>query len=445
MTEVALEESRTFDRHVLAYIQQAAESGLYDIRGLGAKRSLPSFDDLLFLTASLSRYPLEGYRERCRTRTVLGTRHAKKPVELEIPITVAGMSFGALSATVKEAIGRAASELGTSTTTGDGGMTPEERLSSKTLVYQCLPSRYGFNPDDLRKADAIEVVIGQGAKPGGGGMLLGQKISPRVAQMRTLPAGIDQRSACRHPDWTGPDDLAIKINELREITDWQVPIYVKIGASRVRNDVKLAVKSGADVVVLDGMQGGTAASQQVFIEHTGIPTLPAIRQAVEALEEMKVMGQVQLIVSGGVRTGADVAKALALGADAVALGQGVLMALGCNSRYYTQDAQRVDCTGDYERLGTAPGFCHHCHTGRCPVGITTQDEVLERRLTAEQGSQRLKNYFQVLTMELTTIARACGKSDVHHLEREDLVALTVEAAAMAKLPLAGTTWIPGVS
>ena len=212
----------------------------------------------MFLTASLSRYPLEGYREKCVTKTVLGTRFAKKPIELEIPITIAGMSFGALSANVKEAIGRAATAMGTSTTTGDGGMTQEERLSSKTLVYQCLPSRYGFNPEDLRKADAIEVVIGQGAKPGGGGMLLGLKISERVAKMRTLPQGIDQRSACRHPDWVGPDDLTIKIAELREITDWQLPIYVKFGATRVRDDVKLAVKAGADVIVIDGMQGGNS-------------------------------------------------------------------------------------------------------------------------------------------------------------------------------------------
>src|SRR5207253_4364506 len=222
----------------------------------------------------------------------------------------------------------------------------------KTLVYQCLPSRYGFDPDDLRRADAIEVVVGQGAKPGGGGMLLGQKLSRRVAAMRTLPAGIDQRSACRHPDWTGPDDLTIKIAELREITDWRVPIYVKIGASRVRNDVKLAVKSGADVIVLDGMQGGTAATQQVFIEHAGIPTLPALREAVEALEEMNMVGTVQLVISGGIRTGADVAKALALGADAVSIGQGVLVALGCNSHYYVADGQHVDATVDYENLGT---------------------------------------------------------------------------------------------
>lgn len=438
-----LEESAQYNLDVINYIHRAAENGLYEIRGLGAKRSLPTFDDLVFLTASASRYPLEGYRERCSTKTVLGTRYAHKPIELDIPVTIAGMSFGSLSANVKEAIGQAATAVGTSTTTGDGGMTQEERRSSKTLVYQCLPSRYGFNPDDLRQADAIEIVIGQGAKPGGGGMLLGMKISERVAKMRTLPPGIDQRSACRHPDWVGPDDLAIKISELREITDWQVPIYVKLGATRVRDDVKLAVKAGADVIVIDGMQGGTAATQQVFIEHTGIPTLPALRMAVEALDEMNVRGEVQLIISGGIRTGADVAKALAMGADAVSIGQSVLMALGCNSSTYFDGEQHIDVTNEYHRLETAPGYCHHCQTGLCPVGVTTQKPELEVRLIPQWGSLRLKNYLQTLTMELTTLARACGKSNVHHLEKEDLVALTLEAAAMAKIPLAGTNWIPG--
>ena len=437
------EESSTFDSSVLDYIHRAANTGLYEIRGLGAKRRLPHFDDLVFLAASLSRYPLEGYRERCLTKTVLGTRFAKKPVELDIPITIAGMSFGALSANVKEAIGRAASEMGTSTTTGDGGMTQEERGASKTLVYQCLPSRYGFNPDDLRRADAIEVVIGQGAKPGGGGMLLGQKINARVAAMRTLPEGVDQRSACRHPDWTGPDDLTIKIRELREITDWQKPIYVKVAATRVFHDVKLAVHAGADVVVVDGMQGGTAATQTCFIEHVGIPTLAAVRQAVAALEDMNMKGQVQLIVSGGIRTGADVAKAIAMGADAVSIGQGTLMALGCNSGSYFQDGEMHSAAADYAALGTRAGVCHHCHTGRCPVGVTTQDNVLEQRLQPAWGARQLRNYLKTLTMELTTLARACGKQDVHHLEREDLVALTVEAAAMAHVPLAGTNWIPG--
>ncbi|MBB1160374.1 FMN-binding glutamate synthase family protein [Aquariibacter albus] len=438
------EESATFDRSTLDYIHRAAATGLYEIRGLGAKRKLPHFDDLLFLAGSLSRYPLEGYRERCVTKTVLGTRYAKKPIELDIPITIAGMSFGALSANVKEALGRAATAMGTSTTTGDGGMTPEERNSSKTLVYQCLPSRYGFKPDDVRRADAIEIVIGQGAKPGGGGMLLGQKVNPRVAAMRTLPQGVDQRSACRHPDWTGPDDLAIKIQELREITDWNTPIYVKVGATRVFNDVKLAVHSGADVVVVDGMQGGTAATQTCFIEHVGIPTLAAVRQAVDALEDLDMKGKVQLIVSGGIRSGADVAKALALGADAVAIGQGTLMALGCNREVYFRDGQPISAEADYAALGTQAGACHHCHTGKCPVGITTQDAVLEQRLQPEWGAKHLKNYLKTLTMELTTLARACGKQDVHHLEPEDLVALTVEAAAMARVPLAGTRWIPGL-
>jgi len=437
------EESAGYDRRVIDYIQRASATGLYEIRGLGAKRHLPSFDDLVFLGASLSRYPLEGYREKCSTRTVLGTRFATKPIELDTPITIAGMSFGALSARVKEALGRAATALGTSTTTGDGGMTREERESSKTLVYQCLPSRYGFNPDDVRRADAIEIVIGQGAKPGGGGMLLGQKVNPRVAAMRTLPPGVDQRSASRHPDWTGPDDLVIKINELREITDWEKPIYVKVGATRVNHDVKLAIHAGADVIVVDGMQGGTAATQTVFIEHVGIPTLAAVRQAVEAIDDLNMRGKVQLIVSGGIRSGADVAKALAMGADAVAIGQAVLMALGCNSASYLVGDEHVSAVEDYAKLGTAPGFCHHCHTGRCPVGVTTQDAVLEQRLDPLSGAKRLTNYLKTLNMELTTLARACGKQDVHHLEREDLVALTVEAAAMANLPLAGTNWVPG--
>jgi methylamine---glutamate N-methyltransferase subunit C len=440
---LSLEESAGYDRHTLDYIQRAAATGLYEIRGLGAKRRLPCFDDLVFLGASLSRYPLEGYREKCSTKTVLGTRYATRPIELATPITIAGMSFGALSARVKEALGLAATALGTSTTTGDGGMTSEERQSSKTLVYQCLPSRYGFNPDDVRRADAIEIVIGQGAKPGGGGMLLGQKVNPRVAAMRTLPAGVDQRSASRHPDWTGPDDLVIKINELREITDWEKPIYVKVGATRVNHDVKLAVHAGADVIVVDGMQGGTAATQTVFIEHVGIPTLAAVRQAVEAIDDLNMRGKVQLIVSGGIRSGADVAKAIAMGADAVAIGQGVLMALGCNSASWLSGDQHVSAVEDYAKLGTAPGFCHHCHTGRCPVGVTTQDAVLEQRLDPKSGAKRLTNYLKTLNMELTTIARACGKQNVHHLEREDLVALTVEAAAMANVPLAGTSWVPG--
>lgn len=426
--------SATFDPHTLSEIRRAAATGIYDIRGGGAKRKVPHFDDLLFLGASISRYPLEGYREACATNVTLGARFAKKPIELKIPITIAGMSFGSLSAQAKEALGRGATIAGSSTTTGDGGMTPEERRSSQTLVYQYLPSRYGMNPDDLRAADAIEIVIGQGAKPGGGGMLLGQKITDRVAAMRTLPPGIDQRSACRHPDWTGPDDLTIKIEELREITDWEKPVYVKVGASRPYYDTALAVKSGADVVVLDGMQGGTAATQDVFIENVGIPILAAIRPAVQALQDLDMHRTVQLIVSGGVRSGADVAKALAMGADAVSIGTAALVALGDNDPHYE---------ADYNALGTTAGAYDDWHEGRDPAGITTQDPELSSRLDPVAAGRRLANYLAVMTLEAQTIARACGKSHLHNLEPEDLVALTIEAAAMAGVPLAGTDWIPG--
>ena len=427
-------QSATFTNPINAEIRRAAATGIYDIRGGGAKRKVPHFDDLLFLGASMSRYPLEGYRERCETSVLLGTRFAANPIELDIPVTIAGMSFGALSGPAKEALGRGASDAGTSTTTGDGGMTSEERRHSSKLVYQYLPSRYGMNPNDLRKADAIEIVVGQGAKPGGGGMLLGQKISDRVAEMRNLPKGIDQRSACRHPDWTGPDDLEIKILELREITGWKVPIYVKISGTRPYFDTTLAVKAGADVVVLDGMQGGTAATQDVFIEHVGLPTIACIRPAVQALQDLGMHREVQLIISGGIRSGADVAKAMALGADAVSVGSAALIALGDNDPKWETE---------YQELGTTSGAYDDWHEGRDPAGITTQDPDLIMRFDPIQGGQRLKNYLKVLTLEAQTIARACGKNHLHNLEPEDLCALTIEAAAMARVPLAGTDWVPG--
>ena len=364
-------QSATFTNPINAEIRRAAATGIYDIRGGGAKRRVPHFDDLLFLGASVSRYPLEGYREKCDTKVTLGTRFAKKPIELDIPVTIAGMSFGALSGRAKEALGRGASAAGTSTTTGDGGMTPEERGHSNKLVYQYLPSRYGMNPNDLRKADAIEIVVGQGAKPGGGGMLLGQKISDRVAEMRNLPKGIDQRSACRHPDWTGPDDLEIKILEIREITDWQVPIYVKVGGTRPYYDTALAVKAGADVVVLDGMQGGTAATRMCSSNMLVCRHWPASAPPCRRCRIWACIARCSWSISGGIRTGADVAKALALGR-------------GCGLR---SGPPRWSLIGDndpkweaeYQKLGSTTGAYDDWHEGQDPAGITTQDPELADR------------------------------------------------------------------
>ncbi len=413
---------------VIEEIQEKAELGRYRIRGMGRSRRVPSFDDLVVVPAGLTRVPLEGYRERCETRTVLGTRFAQKPIVLDIPVTVAGMSYGALSLSAKKALGIAATTVGTSTTTGDGGMHPDERRASKMLVYQYLPARYGQNPYDMKRADAIEIVVSQGAKPGGGGLLLGHKISAEIAALRDLPEGVDQRSPVRHPDWMGPDDLAIKIEELREITGWQVPIYVKIGASRVYEDVMLAAKAGADVVVVDGMEGGTAASVEIQTEHTGIPTLAAVVEATEALRELGLDDEVQLIISGGIRSGVDAAKALALGATAVSIGTAALLAMGCNDPRYAED---------FRSMGTEPYSCHACHTGRCPAGITTQDPLFMERLDVAVASERIANFLYSMALEMQTLARSCGKSNIHHLDETDLRSLTWETSLITGIPLVG--------
>ncbi len=431
----AQRESPIWDELTIEDIQAKARLGRYRLSGFSLHRRIPRLDDLTFLPAAMTRLPLEGYRERCETKTVLGRRHGcAQPLELEIPVYITSMSFGALSWNAKAALGRAATRVGTCTCTGEGGMLEEERRESAKLVYQLTPSRYMLDLDHIRRADAIEIAVGQGAKPGTGGVLLGAKVADRVAEMRTLPRGIDQRASVRHPDFLGADDMQVKLEELRIATDNRVPIFVKIGATRVFEDVKIAAKSGADVIVVDGMEGATGASPEFLLDHTGIPTLAAVTQAREALEDIGLYGEVDLVVSGGIRNGADAAKALALGANAVAIGTAALIALNCNAPLYVDD---------YQALGTRPGRCHHCHTGRCPVGITTQDPELVARLDIEEGATRVANFLNAMVMEMTLLAKACGKGDVHNLEPEDLRALTVEAAAMAKVPLAGTDWIPG--
>ncbi len=434
----SLRHSPVYSPEVIEEIQEKAALGRYRIRGFGTLRAkpLPSLDDLTFLPATLTRIPLEGYREKCDTTTILGTRYAERPIKLDIPIMITGMSYGALSYNAKVALAKGAAAAGTSTTSGDGGMLPAERENSKKMIVEVLPSRYGANVHHLRQADGIELTIGQGAKPGTGGLLLGSKVSGEIAAIRDLPPGVDQRSPARHPDFLGPDDMIIKIEELREATDWQAPVFVKMGATRVFDDVKLAAKCGADVVVVDGMEGGTAASPDILQDHTGIPTLAAIPEARRALEDLGLFGKVQLIAAGGIKSGVDVAKALALGADACYIGTAALIALNCNRPLFLDD---------YAKLGTRPGACHHCHTGRCPVGITTQDPQLTARLPIDEAAQRVTNFLTAMTLEVQMIARSCGKANVHDLDPEDLRALTMEAAAMTRIPLAGTDWFPGRS
>ena len=431
-----LGRSSIFTPEVINDIHVKAELGRYRMRGFSMFKRIPHWDELMFLPGTLTRFVIEGYREKCETRTVLGARFAKRPLELDIPVYITGMSFGALSLEAKMALAKGASMAGTATCSGEGGMIPPERDLSTKWFYQVIQSRYGFNPHHLMLADGVEFFIGQGCKVGLGGHLMGQKVTEQVAEMRSLPAGIDQRSPARHPDWLGPDDLSLKIQEIREATDYQVPIQLKLGAARVYDDVRMAAKCGPDTIYLDGAEGGTGAGPHIAAEETGIPLMAAIPEARRALEDVGLVDEIDLVVAGGIRNGADVAKCLALGAKAVAIGHSALMALNCN--------KEIPGVTDYEgTVGVPAGQCYHCHTGRCPVGITTQDPELRKRLRVDEAAERVYNFLHTLTIEAQMFARACGKTDVHSLEPEDLCALTMEASAMAKVPLAGTTYIPG--
>ncbi len=424
-----LGNSFMFSPEVINDIHIKAELGRYRMRGFSLFKKIPTWDDLTFMPGTLTRFVIEGYREKCLTKTIIGP-NAKKPLELDIPVYITGMSFGALSYEAKTALARGATMAGTATCSGEGGMIPDERRYSSKWFYQLIQSRYGFNPNHLRLADAVEFFIGQGCKVGLGGHLMGQKVTDQVAEMRSLPAGIDQRSPARHPDWMGPDDLALKIQEIREATDGQIPIQLKLGAARVYDDVRMAAKTGPDSIYIDGMEGGTGAGPHLATEETGVPGIAAIRQARKALDDVGKSGDITLIYAGGIRNGADLAKAIALGADAVAIGHSALIALNCN-----KDIPEADFPTE---MGVEAGYCYHCHTGRCPVGITTQDPVLRQRLDPDAAAIRVYNFLHTLTIEAQLFARACGKTNIHSLEPEDLAALTMEASACAQVPLAGT-------
>ena len=424
-----LGKSFMFTPDVINDIHIKAELGRYRMRGFSLFKRIPTWDELTFLPGTLTRFVIEGYREKCLTKTVLGPR-ASNPLELDIPVYITGMSFGALSHEAKIALARGATMAGSATCSGEGGMIPDERRYSTKWFYQCIQSRYGFNPHHLQLADACEFFIGQGCKVGLGGHLMGQKVTDQVAEMRSLPAGIDQRSPARHPDWLGPDDLALKIEEIREATDWKIPIQLKLGAARVYDDVRMAAKTDPDMIYIDGMEGGTGAGPHLATEETGVPGIAAIRQARKALDDVGKTGEISLVYAGGIRNGGDIAKALALGADAVAIGHAALIALNCN--------RDIPESNFEEEVGVPAGSCYHCHTGRCPVGVATQDPLLRKRLDPDAAAERIYNFLHTLTIECQMMARACGKTNIHSLEPEDLAALTMEASAMAMVPLAGT-------
>ena len=308
-------EGATYTPQVYAEIQEKAETGHFRVGGAGRSRNLPTFDDLTLIPCSLSRVPLEAFYEQCTTATTLGARFAARPLELSTPVTIAGMGAKLLPPAVRAALAYGAARAGILYTTGHGGMLAEERAYASLLSYEVLPHRSGFQPRHLLQADVIELVSVRGVSPSIGmpyGNSSGAAQSARAVE-ETAYSRLSH-SPTRHPDWVGSDDLPKKVEELREATDWQAPIIVKISAAHVYDDVQLAAKAGADIVTVEGMEAGASTGPAILNEHTGVPGMAAVCQARRALQDLGLEDEVNLILCGGIRSGADVAKALALGA-----------------------------------------------------------------------------------------------------------------------------------
>jgi len=386
-----------------------SHTGRYRIRGYGGARALPHVSDLAFRTdlSQAGRDP--DVISKVEMHTLIGGLNGATPLDLSMPVLIAPMSYGALSRSTKQAVGMASTLSGIAENTGEGGMSDAQRDAAKQLIFQCLGGRLGWNIHDMKRADGLEIYISQGAKPGLGGQLMAKKVTEELAAIRGIPAGIDLRSPSRHPDILGADDLVIKVEEFREATGYRLPVSVKLGAGRVRDDIKIAVKDGFDFIELDGMQGSTGAGSAEVLEYVGIPTIAAIMETLDALEEIDARDRIQIVLMGGLRDGVDAAKALALGADAVAFGTSALIAGGCIA-------------------------CMQCHVGQCVTGIATQDPEHEARYKPEVEARNIHRFLEAVRWQLAAITHALGHTRVHELSRDDLVALTREAAAITGLP-----------
>ncbi len=367
-----------------------------------------SFDDLVFVPAQLSKKPVDYYRSEISSKTIIG-KTAKKPIILETPIIIGAMSFGALSREAKTALAKASTLAGTIENTGEGGLLPEERKFSKRLIVQYSTGRFGITEEILKKADAIEIKIGQGAKPGLGGHLPGGKVTEEIAKIRNMPIGKDIHSPAYHLDIKNIKDLRKKVEWLKKITGG-APIIIKFAAGDIENDVKLAVKANPDIIAIDGMEGGTGAAPEAILNEVGIPTLAALVKARKTLD--KIGAKQELWIGGGLNNGGDFAKAISLGADAVFCATSLLLAMGCI-------------------------YCKMCYLGKCPKGITTQNIELRKKLNVEESAQKIANFIKNSTEEIKMIAGACGENNIHKLNKSHLRALSSETAKIARVKLAG--------
>lgn len=388
-----------------------SQIGRYRIRGYGGARALPHLSDLAFKQDLADAGGDIDVVAKIEMYTELGGINGANPLKLSMPVMIAPMSYGAISASTKRAVGLASSLSGIAENTGEGGMSDAQRGAAKQLIFQMLGGRLGWNIHDMNRADGLEIYISQGAKPGLGGQLMAKKVTPELARIRGIPHGIDLRSPSRHPDILGADDLVIKVEELREATGYRLPVSVKLGAGRVSDDIKIAVKDGFDFIELDGMQGSTGAGSAEVIDYVGTPTLSAIIEAIDALESIGRRQDIQLVLMGGIRDGIDAVKALALGADAVGFGTSTIIAGGCIA-------------------------CMQCHVGQCVIGIATQDPEHEARYDPEREAQNIHRFLEGVRWQIAAITDALGHNSVRDLNRDDLVAVTPEAARITGLEYA---------
>jgi len=410
-------------------IHYKAQTGEYMLRGFGTTGQTPNFDMITVVPSQISSpSPRDKYREECDMEVIIGEDTCEQPMVLKQPFVWPAMSFGALSKEAKLALAIAAAQTGIATNTGEGGLLPEEvwlshgfsdsHTTRRTwepggyVVIQWSTGRWGVSADYLNAGDAVEVKIGQGAKPGMGGHLLGAKVTEEVSRVRGVPVGSDALSPCRYYDVQSLDDIKHMVAFIRDVTDNQKPILFKLGPSRPYADVAACIEAGADAISVDGLVGGTGCSPDAVTQGVGIPTIACIPPAVQALKDHGVHHKVKLIALGGIRNGLDAYKALALGADAVGFGSAAEVALGCR-------------------------VCYACHKGNCPYGITSQKPEFRSRLDPVEGGKRLANFIHACSEEVKILTMLSGHVSIKELSPEDLRAMDLNTAAMTGLKLVG--------
>lgn len=385
-------------------IHEMAVTGKSAIEAMGTQMNMPSWDDILILGAQLNPMPLDEHAD-VSLRTVIGKK-AEKPMVLDMPVYISHMSFGALSKETKIAMAKGSAAVGTAMCSGEGGILPEEKAAAYKYIFEYVPNQYSVTDENLKSADAIEIKIGQGTKPGMGGHLPGSKVTPEIAKIREKPMGEDVISPSKFPDINSPDDLKDLVNDLRTKSEGR-PIGIKIAAGRIKKDLEVCVYAEPDFITIDGRGGATGASPAIIRDSTSVPTIYALYRARRYLDSIN--SDIDLVITGGLRVSSDFAKAIAMGADAVAIASAAMVAAACQQ-------YRI------------------CGTGMCPVGMATQDEKLRERLHIEAAAKRVENFLSCSANELRTFGRITGNADIHSLSVDDLCTISREISEHTNIP-----------